>query len=601
MKDLSKKLNSEIRKERNRRLNNNLYKDSKSFWNEVNSLMGKKIRGGSEFIIEGQASSDPQWIADSFATFFKNKVDSLIPTGEINSGGLPLGGEWDGGVQLFTLRDVTGALSSLKPKKSVGFDETNNKVIKDLGQVIAPLLCQLFNCILISGEIPRAWKLSKIIPVHKKGDKGYIENYRPVALTSSLSKAFEKCLLKRLGEYGDDTLDGSSQHGFRAKCSTITAALTIQEFIAENLDKDRVVALYSADLTAAFDLLRPKILVQSLEGIGVDKSLIKVISSFLSDRSGYVYFEGAVSSVFDIPIGCAQGSVLGPKLFNIYMSGLEHALPNDVFFTSYADDSYVGLSFEVADFEYSLGRLSEIMDIHFNFLHNKGMVCNRSKTELVVFNRWGDLSIKIPKHSVESVSEMKILGFIFTYNLNWEKHLKKMVGKVNSMSYALRYINSKLSREHFKRLINAHVISRLSYGSQLWEGCVPVTLAQRVKSCYFKFLKLLVKDFKKKHSHRTLLELSGMRSLDSLFKLQSCKLLHSVCTNHTPSQLMRSVLSRGYYNDRHPNRLKFRKRNSMKVGVNSFTNRLWRLKEEMDFEWLELDGREFDTAIKERI
>ncbi len=229
------------------------------------------------------------------------------------------------------------------------------------------------------------------------------------------------------------------------------------------------------------------------------------------------------------------------------------------------------------------------------------MVCNRSKTELVLFNRWGDLSVTIPKHGVESSSGMKILGFNFTYNLSWEEHLRKVVGKVNSLSYALRYVNSKLSRDHFKRLINAHVISRLSYGSQLWEGCATVALAQRVRSCYYKFLKLLVKDFRKKYSYRVLLERSGMKSLDSIFRMQSCKLLHSICINQTPLQLFNSILAGGYYNDRYPNRLKFVKNNALKIGINSFINRICRLDSELDFEWLSLSEQEFDVAIRERI
>ena len=61
------------------------------------------------------------------------------------------------------------------------------------------------------------------------------------------------------------------------------------------------------------------------------------------------------------------------------------------------------------------------------------------------------------------------------------------------------------------------------------------------------------------------------------------------------------IFSKGYYNQRHENRLVFPRRNCKKVGNNSFTNRLHMLEESMDFGWLGLDPAGFDSGIKERI
>ncbi len=44
------------------------------------------------------------------------------------------------------------------------------------------------------------------------------------------------------------------------------------------------------------------------------------------------------------------------------------------------------------------------------------------------------------------------------------------LSKANSMLYAFRYLNSKLSRSQFKTLINAHFLSKLTYASQVWYG-----------------------------------------------------------------------------------------------------------------------------------
>ncbi len=172
--------------------------------------------------------------------------------------------------------------------------------------------------------------------------------------------------------------------------------------------------LYSADLNAAFDLLRPDYLINVLDRIGISRDISRVIGNFLSDRTGYVSFNGCKN----IPIGCVQGSVLGPRLFNIYMSDIESSLPPEVFYTSYADDSYVGVSCDVSDFEKTIPKLEKIMDSHFKQLEDRGMVVNRSKTEIVVFNRWGDLRVDFPNLGLSSEPRMKILGIDFKYDLN---------------------------------------------------------------------------------------------------------------------------------------------------------------------------------------
>jgi hypothetical protein len=111
----------------------------------------------------------------------------------------------------------------------------------------------LFNKIAMIGSIPSVWKTARIKPIHKKGDKGEVSNYRPITNLNSISKIFERCILNRINRYGE--VDGINQHGFRAGHSTITAAIDLQAAIAEEFDKDNKCLLYSMNLSAAFDLI----------------------------------------------------------------------------------------------------------------------------------------------------------------------------------------------------------------------------------------------------------------------------------------------------------------------------------------------------------
>ena len=104
-----------------------------------------------------------------------------------------------------------------------------------------PLMSQLFSKIYSTGLIPDQWKVSKIIPIFKKGNKNEIENYRPIANLCSTSKIFEKLILKQIHYLESKNkldLTGKQQHGFKGKKSTATAGTLLQSLIARAADNN---------------------------------------------------------------------------------------------------------------------------------------------------------------------------------------------------------------------------------------------------------------------------------------------------------------------------------------------------------------------------
>jgi hypothetical protein len=149
-------------------------------------------------------------------------------------------------------------LKNLKSKNCEGPDRLPLRILKDGATVLSRPLSVLFHKIYERKEIPEQWKVSKVIPLHKKGKKEDIENYRPISNLCSITKVFEKLILLRLEEIEKENgidLTGYEQHGFKKKRSTITAGLTIHSIIAREMDTDCYVAMSSLDLTAAFDLV----------------------------------------------------------------------------------------------------------------------------------------------------------------------------------------------------------------------------------------------------------------------------------------------------------------------------------------------------------
>ena len=114
-----------------------------------------------------------------------------------------------------TSKGVENLLSDIKSHKACGPDEIPNIVLKNCAKQLAPGISILFQKSLDTGVLPKDWTDANITPVFKKGDRHAAENYRPVSLTSVLSKTLYKHFEKH------DVLTNVN-HGFRSGFSCET-------------------------------------------------------------------------------------------------------------------------------------------------------------------------------------------------------------------------------------------------------------------------------------------------------------------------------------------------------------------------------------------
>ena len=171
----------------------------------------------------------------------------------------------------------------------------------------------LINIIFDTGKFPNNLKNSVVFPIHKSGEKKDKNNYRPITVTSSLTKVVEKCIKKRLTEFLDlNKIISNLQFGFKQNNSTDDAITRVADFVTESFEMGLKPLAIFLDLSQAFDTVAHQILLHRLELAGIRGKALEVFRSYLQDRTQKVRIGETLIKFKTVEFGVPQGTVLGP-------------------------------------------------------------------------------------------------------------------------------------------------------------------------------------------------------------------------------------------------------------------------------------------------
>ena len=141
----------------------------------------------------------------------------------------------------FSLAELSTAICKLSSSTSSGPDQIAYPLLKHLPEPAQLLLLSLFNRSWSSHTFPSCWKPTTIIPIHKPGKPASSpSSFRPISLTSYISKLFERLILSRLTFYLESNhLLSTCQPGFCRGRSSPDQILTLSQLIWDGFQKKK--------------------------------------------------------------------------------------------------------------------------------------------------------------------------------------------------------------------------------------------------------------------------------------------------------------------------------------------------------------------------
>ena len=286
------------------------------------------------------------------------------------------------------------------------------------------------------------WKLSRVKPVFKKGAPTDMSNFRPISLSSIPRKILEDIISNSIDNHIEaQDLLSDNQWGFHKNHSTEGLLLHLTDTWKWALDKNLKVGVLVIDFRKAFDSVNHTILLQKLKAVGISGNLLSWMGSYLLNRNQFVQVNEVKSDISSIKFGVPQGSILGPKLFSLYVNDFPESITSGELFM-FTDDTTICTVSDNIDI--IIKAMQVILDQVLSWCGANRLIAHETKSEALLLPKQRFigplLPLKYGEKFIEFKSSCKCLGVTIDSTLSWLEHTKSLLKSFNKKIAVLRRI-----------------------------------------------------------------------------------------------------------------------------------------------------------------
>ena len=231
-----------------------------------------------------------------------------------------------------------------------------------------------------------------------------------------------------------------------------------------SVDNGKAFGTLLTDLLQVFDCLDHKLLIAKLNTYGFSLTVSKLIHDYLSNRKQQNKINSSYSIWHEIIFEVPQGSILGPLLFNIFLTDLFFIVENtDI--ASYADDNMPYIS--ANNINEVILSLEKATDTLFKWFIDNVMKSNAEKFHLLVSTN-NAINIKIGNIDINNSTCEKLLGVKSDFKLIFEDHISELCKKASKKIHALARVTPYMNIAKKRILMNAFFKSQFSYCPLAW-------------------------------------------------------------------------------------------------------------------------------------